>query len=316
MRFVVAFGLAAVLTPMARIVAPTLGLVDRPAPGSLKIHDSPVPLVGGPAALLAAAAALWAAGALPPTWIVLAVLGAMIVGLIDDAQPLPVLPRFVALAAIGVVVGVVASDGWPMAIVAVGITLACANAVNIMDGQDGLAGGLVVTAALGLAVAGPAAGVEPSLAVAGGVAAFVCWNISPVRVFMGNGGAYALGTALAASATHAVNADGLRAAFVAGLCLGPFVFELTLTVLRRARAGGGLTPGDRLHSYDLLAARSPRRRVTVGFWLVGVVASGLGILAANASLAGASAIAIVAAVVAVPVGRLVWPGRIPMVEGG
>ncbi len=79
-----------------------------------------------------------------------------------------------------------------------------ANAVNLTDGLDGLASGLVALAAVGLAVIG-AVGLQPpaaalGAAVAASAAAFLRLNGHPARVFMGDVGSNALGAALAALA--------------------------------------------------------------------------------------------------------------------
>jgi len=319
MRFALAFGLALAATPAVRRVGVAAGLLDRPASGALKIHDRPVPLVGGPAAILAAAAALWLAGTLPSGWLMIAVGLALAAGLIDDAAPLPPWPRLAAQIGAGVVL--VASIDIPLvvALVVVMITVACANAVNIMDGQDGLAGGLAAIAGLGLAGSSAVwdahAGVTLGMALAGGLAGFVAWNLSTVRIFMGNGGAYAIGTALAGLAGIAIAAEGWRGAMAAGVCLGPFAFELVFTIARRLLAGG-LTRGDRLHSYDLLAARHARSRVTFGFWIAGAVCAGVGVLVASIPPAAGLAVAAAACAAAFAAAIHLWTRHTSSIEGG
>jgi hypothetical protein len=80
-----------------------------------------------------------------------------------------------------------------------------------------------------------------------------------------------------------------------------FEAELALTVVRRVRAGGRLTQGDRDHSYDVLARHlGSRRRSTRWFSIAGVVCSALGALVAFDPLVGAGAVALVL-VLAVPI---------------
>jgi hypothetical protein len=80
------------------------------------------------------------------------------------------------------------------------LVVVCANAVNIIDGQDGLAGGLAVVAALAVSVLVSAAGLSTvaltALAVAGALVGFLVWNRPPARIFLGNGGAYGVGALL------------------------------------------------------------------------------------------------------------------------
>src|SRR5207253_8225297 len=81
--------------------------------------------------------------------------------------------------------------------------VATANAVNITDGMDGLAGGLTVIAvgATALFLPGAPAGEKAvAMTLCGALAAFLIFNRYPARVFMGDTGALAVGFALAAMA--------------------------------------------------------------------------------------------------------------------
>ena len=133
-------------------------------------------------------------------------------------------------------------------------TVACCNAVNMMDGQDGLAPGLGAIAGLGLAGLAVGSGTSSALglAVAGASLGFLVWNRPPARTFLGDGGAYALGVLLVAAAAPA--AADWPALLGVVLCLALFVIELTSTVLRRLLAASPALRGDRDHTYDRLAA--------------------------------------------------------------
>lgn len=297
----IAFALAVALTPVARALGLRLGFVDDPEGDELKIHRRPVPVLGGLAVVVAAFAALALTGDEPPLVVIAAAGIALATGLVDDFRPLA--PRVQALlqvtAGIVLVAGGVDLAGLgvfgPPAVIV--LVVAGANSVNFIDGQDGLAGGLVAIACLGLAgVAGGPLG----LAVAGAIAAFLFWNRSPARIFLGNGGAHALGTILAVLAIGAIDADGWRGFFAATLCLGVFAFELAFTVVRRLRTRS-LSVGDRLHSYDLLAAAlGSRGRATLVFWMLGAVGVGLGVAAdALPTSFGAVAAVAVSAVAAI-----------------
>lgn len=316
MSFLLALGLGIVLIPAARRVGIAFGLVDRPSEeetgsGELKIHDRPVPVLGGLAVVAAALGAGAILGSQPSPWLYAAVLGALAVGLLDDLRPLSPWVRIVALLLAG---GALALGGWrvsplgPLSVAAV-VLLApgCANAVNLMDGQDGLAGGLATLAALGLAgtmalTADGPADTAAGLALAGALVAFLAWNRPPASIFLGNGGAYAVGVMLAALAASASAAGGWTGLLAAGASLLPFGFELAFTAARRLRWRAPLTRGDRGHSYDLLsAALGSRLRSTIVCWGVGAgsAALALGIallpLAAGIGLAGVVAMASLAA---------------------
>jgi phospho-N-acetylmuramoyl-pentapeptide-transferase len=159
---------------------------------------------------------------------------------------------------------------WPLAVLAI---VGCANAVNLSDGIDGLAGGLCVIAFLGVALLlpGAVAGEKATgLAITGGLLAFLWYNRHPARVFMGDAGSLGLGYALAAMA--------IQQGFLLLLPLLGIVFVIeTLSVMMQVayfRATGGrrifkMTP---IHLTFQLEGWSENRIVAV-FWTVGAVAA-------------------------------------------
>jgi UDP-GlcNAc:undecaprenyl-phosphate GlcNAc-1-phosphate transferase len=285
------------LMPLAVRVGRATGLVDRPAPSDLKIHSVPIPVLGGPAAIAGAMVGLAVMGELE-VGLAVGVTIAVAIGLFDDARPLPPLPRLLMIGvgsaivgqAVGGVHGLVTTSSITLL-----LGLACANAVNIVDGQDGLAGGLAALASLSMGVSASILGVEPGLplglAVSGSLVVFLLWNAPPASLFLGNGGAYGIGIVLAAQAGGLV-IDGPRGLIAAGIGLGFFAFELILTTIRRSGSRSPVLTGDRGHSYDVLAVRlESRSHSTVVILGIGTGCSGLGILAAAAPTPGAIAIA-------------------------
>lgn len=311
MPALIAFALSAVGTPLVGWLGRALGLVDRPTPDPLKVHARPVPFTGGLSVIAAALVSVAVLGWTPRGWVVAGILASLALGLLDDVRPLPPWLRLVLQIAVGVAIGWVLPTpfaGPAGAAITALIVVATVNAVNLMDGQDGLAGGVAAVAAVALAIVlETAGGSKPSasgLALAGALAGFVLWNRPPARIFLGNGGAYAVGTVLAALAASAGRIAGVRGLLAAGLCLGVPAVELVLTVGRRLRSGSRVVEGDRQHSYDLVTARIGLVRSTLAFWGIGLVLGGLGIVAARASLAVA-AVVFVAAVVA-GAGAALW----------
>ncbi len=291
MSALIAFALAAVLTPLVGWAGRALGLVDRPTPDLLKVHPRPVPFTGGLAVIGATLASLVLLGHTPKGLVVAAILVSLGIGTLDDVHPLPPWLRLVLQLGVGVAIGIalpIAVDGPVGVAITALVVMATVNAVNLLDGQDGLAGGVAMLAALALALVLDAesaryAGVT-GLALAGGLAGFLLWNRPPAWIFLGNGGAYAVGAALAALAAGAGRAGGLQGVVAAGLCLAVPAIELLLTVVRRLRAGTRLASGDRLHSYDLVTARIGVVRSTLVFWAAGAALGALGVVAARASL--------------------------------
>ena len=222
--------------------------------------------------------ALFAARRAVPVAVVGSVVIALVIGLVDDRRPLGPWVRFAGLAGAGTVMAVggvslAALGALGGAAVAVAV-VAMANGVNLLDGQDALAGSLGLIAALGLAavavVRGQAAP-SASFALGGALLAFLWWNRPPARIFLGNGGAYAVGALLAWLAVVASRPAGWSGVLAVTVCLGVFVFELCFTVARRVLSRSSITTGDRRHTNDLLSDLLGRReRSTLA--LVGVAA--------------------------------------------
>jgi UDP-GlcNAc:undecaprenyl-phosphate/decaprenyl-phosphate GlcNAc-1-phosphate transferase len=313
----IALGLALLLTPVAGWIGARAGLVDRPASpgavGGLKIHERPIPVLGGAAVVVAVVGSLLLSGIGSP-WTIAAIAVAFGTGLIDDVRPLAALPRVILLGAAGVLL---AANGQletllgPLAFpLIVLLALACTNGVNLIDGQDGLAGGVAGAGAVGLAAVAFAAGdgttAEFGLGVAGAVLGFLFWNRPPARIFLGNGGAYAVGVSLAALATGVVDAGGWAGVAAAVMCLAVPAFELVFTVARRVAAHASLTAGDRNHSYDLVALQTGSRRRSTALFLAAAI-----VLAAGGAAAFTAPIAVgVATIVVTAAGAVMWGTRL------
>jgi UDP-GlcNAc:undecaprenyl-phosphate/decaprenyl-phosphate GlcNAc-1-phosphate transferase len=297
MSFLIAFVIGVALTPILGAVGRRIGLVDRP--GELKIHTGAVPVTGGAAVVAAVLAGVALAGHLDP-WLAAAGVIALGGGLIDDLHPFsPWLRLLVQTAAGGLLVmGGLRLEpfgglGAPALVVA---TVAACNAVNMVDGQDGLAGGLGAIAALGLAGVLATIGVSAVLpfALAGGLLGFLVWNRPPARVFLGDGGAYAVGVFLTVSAAQAT-AEGWHGLLAAGACLGVLSYELVATIVRRLVRSEPAIRGDRDHSYDRLGVRlGSRGAATIVMWCLAGACSLIGVTVVR--LEPAAALVIVAGI--------------------
>ncbi|MDQ2922663.1 MAG: phospho-N-acetylmuramoyl-pentapeptide-transferase [Candidatus Dormibacteraeota bacterium] len=159
---------------------------------------------------------------------------------------------------------------FPLAVVAIAGT---ANAVNLTDGMDGLAGGLSLIAigALVLLFTHAQPGEKAvALSLCGALVAFLVFNRYPARVFMGDGGALAIGYALAAMA---IQQGMLLLLPLIGLV---FVFETLSVIIQVAyfKASGGrrifkMTP---IH-YTFHHQGWSENRIALSFWGVGLVSA-------------------------------------------
>ena len=301
-----AFFVVLALTPVVERFACRRGWLDRP--GGRHQHTRAVPRLGGVAlfaGLVAGCGVLWAAGlgqSVAP-----ALAGASVVwlvGLWDDLRglrPAAKLAGQVAAALVSVALGLrvefvtaphlwksapaeVLHLGWSSYPLTVLWLVSLSNAVNLLDGLDGLAAGVVAIAAVPTAVAALGRGfVEAAalLAVLGaGCLAFLRYNFHPARIFMGDSGALLLGFTFGAAAV-AGTAKGPAAMtlLVPVLSLGVPLLDTAWAVVRRLRAGRSVAEADAGHLHHRLL-NGGRRQVWQVVLLLYAVTAALGAIAA------------------------------------
>jgi UDP-GlcNAc:undecaprenyl-phosphate GlcNAc-1-phosphate transferase len=162
------------------------------------------------------------------------------------------------------------------------------NAVNLIDNMDGLAGGIVAIAGVGLGISAvpenPTAGIVAG-AAAGAALGFLIYNFPPARVFMGDAGSLVFGYLLAAAALlhTASGAANVSLAVLAPLAvLALPIFDTALVTTSRRLVGRPISQGGRDHTSHRLAALGLSDRGVV--LLLYVVAT---VLAVSALLAEA-----------------------------
>ncbi len=191
-----------------------------------------------------------------------------------------------ALPYIGVtdlgVIGVVLTLVW---------IVGCTNAVNFMDGLDGLVAGTLLLAGLALALVAALQGgwfvYAAALFLAAGFAGFLPFNLHPARIFMGDVGSQFAGFIFATLAVAAARFDSQQVSFlIVPLLLFGLLFDAGFTLARRAVMREKLAEGHRTHLYQL-AQRSgmPTRAVAATHWGFAVLHAGLALafLAMNPS---------------------------------
>lgn len=266
-----------------------LGLLDRP--GQHKAHRDPVPAIGGVGITLGVVLAWLLAPATAPAVLPLGLLGLLVVGLLDDRRGLGPGVRFVAQAgfALGMawLGGVALRDfgallradsvlhsGWLALPLTVFCCVGVVNALNMIDGSDGLAGSLSLASllALGLLAAQdghPLGGLL--LAGAAAVAAFLAFNLRigrPARVFLGNGGSMVLGGLLAWAAVALTQGEARVLAPTTALWLLAVPLIDTVSVMwRRIAAGRSPFAADHQHVHHLLLRAGLSVNATLGVLL-------------------------------------------------
>ena len=141
----------------------------------------------------------------------------------------------------------------------VGIT----NAFNLIDGIDGLAGGLgfmsLITLGIFLTISGDANTALIAFALAGGIFAFLYFNFNPAKIFMGDTGSLVLGFVVAVLCIRLMQVNVLvpnpivpnSPVFVLGIVLIPF-FDTVRVFALRIWKGKSPFEADRTHIHHLL----------------------------------------------------------------
>ena len=284
---------ATVLTmPIARWAGTRVGLLDRPQ--ARKVQTRPVPRAGGIGVLFGLAAGstvlllLAHEIGVPINREIVAIFWAAVVihatGVLDDlldlAAPLKLGAQSLAVVIVisqGVVLDrIVLPNGivWELGILSVPLTgfflLGFVNAINLVDGLDGLAGGIVAIGALALAMTGVLEGnyVLASLAtiLLGAVLGFLPFNFARDKTFLGDAGSMLLGFLLGVTAIAGARfGASTTSVFVVLACAVMPILDTATTILRRSRRRQKLFHADSMHIHHRMIrfGLSPRATVLV-----------------------------------------------------
>lgn len=294
---------AVLLTPLVRDIALAGNLVDS-SDGDRKLHDRPVPRIGGVAVVLGLGIALLAlygdahlrALRLPARLevVLLGGLAMHLLGLVDDVFGMRARWKLLAQAIIasgvcaaGVNITVMSLPGLPEfavppalgAVLTVTWLVGVTNAFNLIDGVDGLAGGAALFPLLAMTAIGAAHGqwvpAWITLSLAGALCGFLVFNFPPASVFLGDSGSLFLGFMLAGLGL--LSAEKTSTAVVVALplvALGLPVLDLTLAVARRFLRRQAIFTPDRGHIHHRLLNRGfTPRRVTLTLYGVSATLS-------------------------------------------
>ena len=222
LAFVVAFAFTFASVPAAKIVAGKIGAIDVPRDGR-RMHKKATPRLGGIAVFFGFLVSLLCFCEITRD-LVAALAGAIIIvilGIIDDSRGLSAKVKFCVqiVAALVVIYGggirihvftnpnlfsdlpVLQLDEWVSIPFTVLWIVAITNAVNLIDGLDGLAAGISSIAAVSLVCVGILVGEDKialiALIIAGACFGFLPFNFNPATIFLGDTGSTFLGFMLA-----------------------------------------------------------------------------------------------------------------------
>jgi len=303
--FLISVAVAFAATPLSIKLAHKFGVIDQPK-DARRVHKKPIPRFGGMAIFLGSMAAMLIPAGMNDK-ILVAMIGGLCMyglGVFDDIFDIKPIVKFIGqlviasgVYALGIRItfitdffGTAHADSHANLILSEGVAylltvlwiVGITNAVNLMDGLDGLAAGSVTIMSLSLAyiayIHGTRLGSMPVcialVAVAGGCLGFLPYNFSPAKTFMGDGGALYLGYMIAVlSVISPLKRATVVGAIIPMLTLAVPIFDTLLAMLRRALKHQSIMHADKghLHHHLMAAGFGQRRSVLIMYGIVGIM---------------------------------------------
>lgn len=301
--FLVAFTVSLAMSPVSIWVAKKTGALDVPK-DSRRVHQNPVPRIGGMAIFVGTVLALLLAmgmkllgpdaSEMKITGILLGGVMVYILGTVDDFKNLPAMVKLFGQIGCALVVfafgnridfianylgeGTQQLAGIASLIVTVLWIVAITNTINLVDGLDGLAAGISAIASLCIAYVAYIFGYYPAcfclLTLAGASLGFLPYNFFPAKTFMGDGGALFLGFMIANfSILEPVKRATMVAVLVPALVLALPIFDTLWAILRRKVNGKPIMEADKGHIHHRMmgAGMGQRRTVLCMYGVCGIM---------------------------------------------
>lgn len=334
--------IAFVSTPLVKALAQKVGAVDVPK-DSRRMHDHPIPRMGGLAIFFGFLVSVLLFVELTPQ-IKGMLLGAVIIvvlGIFDDIYSLRAWFKFlvqIAAALVAVWSGNVVewlsnpnifspNPWWHLGGLSIPFTVlwivTITNAVNLIDGLDGLACGVSTISSMTLLVIALVVP-EPTVAVlmaalAGGCIGFLPYNFNPAKIFMGDTGSTFLGYVLAVVSIQGLFKIYTIISFVVPfLMLGLPIFDTAFAFLRRIAHGQNPMAPDRSHVHHRLIdmGLDQKQAVAVLYVISAILGLSAVVLTTSGELKAMMLLMALCVAGAVSI-RLFWGGKKPNArEGG
>ena len=298
--FIGALAIAFAATPVARRIAPRLGLVDHPGPR--KVHAQPMPLLGGAAIVIASLLTLWLLHTrFEYQQLISILLGAALVALIgfyDDRWGLRPVLKLIGqiVAAIILIISGVKVTALPQEWMNIAVTViwvvGLTNSLNLLDNMDGLSSGVAAVCAAFFVVMAALSGQiyvgALAAALLGAALGFLVYNFNPASIFMGDTGSLFLGFMLAAidiKLRFPANVPFVTW-MVPIIVMGIPIFDTTLVFISRLRRGKNplTTPGKDHLSHRLVARGFTTREAVLTHYLVSGAYGMVAILVTQATI--------------------------------
>ena len=302
--FTLGFLITLLLVPGVKRLAVFAGAVDRP--NARKVHLVPMPLWGGLGIFfgwLAALglmlafseplrAALTSRAAMHLVGMVVAGALIVVVGMLDDRFGMPAKVKLLCQIVIGLEMlafgiridylslpfyGVLFLEPWQAVLVTLFWIVGITNALNLLDGLDGLLAGVSLTTALVFLVVSLLKGqfiVALVMAcLAGGALGFLRYNFNPAQIFMGDTGSLFFGVMFAGWSVVGLLKSTATLALVVPVCLmGVPILDTTLAIVRRSLSGRPIFQPDKEHLHHrLLGLGLSQRQVVVVIYFINIL---------------------------------------------
>ncbi len=284
--FSLAFGVSLATTPFVKKLAYKIGAVDIPE--ERKVHDHPIPRMGGLAIFYGFLIAILSCSVVD-TQLKGILIGSLIIvalGIVDDVKQLCAKIKFliqivtaVIVVCHGVVIEYVSvpefvneSGILSLGVFAIPITIlwivGVTNAVNLIDGLDGLAVGVSSIATFSLffiaILAGEMQVAIITAALAGGCLGFLPYNFNPAKIFMGDTGSTFLGYILSIVCVQGLFKGYVVISFIIPfLILGLPLFDTGFAIIRRIWNKKPIMAPDRGHLHHKLMDMGFSQKQTV-----------------------------------------------------
>jgi UDP-GlcNAc:undecaprenyl-phosphate/decaprenyl-phosphate GlcNAc-1-phosphate transferase len=287
-----AFALVVVTMPLFIKAARRFHLYDEPDE-SRKLHTGNIPFIGGICFslvfILVVLLMVWFDGieiasaqyqktATMSVYIAEAAFIILLLGFLDDFRDLPFTRKFIFqfFATFFLILGAIRSGVFPKVFdvqnssifwnsvgtsISVFWFVGLTNAVNMIDGMDGLAGGTALISAIAMVVLaifwGNLVLALALLILIGSVAGFLAYNLPPAKIFMGDTGSMFLGFILGIASWLIVDSAPVNmiSIFIPIVILGLPITDTTLAFVRRVIRGQNPFSADRFHIHHMLKAR-------------------------------------------------------------
>lgn len=295
----ITFLVSAILVPIMKKVAVHVNAMDMP--NKRKVHKVPMPRLGGVAIFLAFLVGymLFGGGSVRMLSIIIASFVIVLMGIFDDINPIKarykLIVQIVAACITTFYGNIVLNDvsllGFHILfptpinyIITVLIIISITNAMNFIDGLDGLASGIsciyFMTISIIAFILNSIGGLDVilSLIMLGSTLGFLVHNFPPAKIFMGDSGSQFLGFVIAVISLLGFKGTTITSLIIPLLILAVPIVDVALAILRRMIKGQGIMKADKEHfHHQLLKMKFSQRKTIIIIYAISMIFSAVSI---------------------------------------